>query len=243
MVWHLVSGLKNAPVIARWTFFSKFWNLPSETSLWALGPKYGQNWGFLVVLTPQMAISHLVMTIGVGISQKKNIKNFDHVQILWNDPYTIWHLHFIIWPQVKRIEPFPKMLMTVRLYFMMRWWQWLNMWRTLLTPGSLSGDWCLVLGSGHRLLSTYLKVVVLLYPETVHHHLTTWHGKSISIFCTLPKSCQAQGPLSRPLLVNSWTSLQNVKRGPWDRVCNGLATNTRWWLGGRVNVRWTSGNI
>ena len=71
MVWHLVSGLKNAPVIARWTFFSKFWNLPSETSLWALGPKYGQIWGFLVVLTPQMAISHLVMTIGVGISQKK----------------------------------------------------------------------------------------------------------------------------------------------------------------------------
>ena len=40
-----------------------------------------------MVLTPQMAISHLVMTIGVGISQKKNIKNFDHVQILWNDPY------------------------------------------------------------------------------------------------------------------------------------------------------------
>ena len=27
------------------------------------------------------------MTIGVGISQKKNIKNFDNVQILWNDPY------------------------------------------------------------------------------------------------------------------------------------------------------------
>ena len=89
MVWHLVSGLKNAPVIARWTFFSKFWNLPSETSLWALGPKYGQIWGFLVVLTPQMAISHLVMTIGVGISQKKNIKNFDHVQIMWNDPYIL----------------------------------------------------------------------------------------------------------------------------------------------------------
>ena len=41
-----------------------------------------------MVLTPQMAISHLVMTIGVGISQKKNIKNFDDVQILWNDPYT-----------------------------------------------------------------------------------------------------------------------------------------------------------
>ena len=41
-----------------------------------------------MVLTPKMAISHLVMTIGVGISQKKNIKNFDHVQILWNDPYT-----------------------------------------------------------------------------------------------------------------------------------------------------------
>ena len=42
-----------------------------------------------MVLTPQMAISHLVMTIGVGISQKKNIKNFDDVQILWNDPYII----------------------------------------------------------------------------------------------------------------------------------------------------------
>ena len=37
-----------------------------------------------------MAISHLVMTIGVGISQKKNIKNFDHVQILWNDPYILY---------------------------------------------------------------------------------------------------------------------------------------------------------
>ena len=24
------------------------------------------------------------------------------------------------------------------------------------------------------------------------------------------------------VLVNSWTSLQKVKRGPWDRVCNGL---------------------
>ena len=43
-----------------------------------------------MVLTPQMAISHLVMTIGVGISQKKNIKNFDHVQILWNDPYILF---------------------------------------------------------------------------------------------------------------------------------------------------------
>ena len=42
-----------------------------------------------MVLTPQMAISHLVMTIGVGISQKKNIKNFDDVQILWNDPYIL----------------------------------------------------------------------------------------------------------------------------------------------------------
>ena len=30
------------------------------------------------------------MTIGVGISQKKNIKNFDHVQILWNDPYAFY---------------------------------------------------------------------------------------------------------------------------------------------------------
>ena len=35
-----------------------------------------------------MAISHLVMTIGVGISQKKNIKKFDLVTILWFDPYT-----------------------------------------------------------------------------------------------------------------------------------------------------------
>ena len=42
-----------------------------------------------MVLTPQMAISHLVMTIGVGISQKKNIKNFHDVQILWNDPYIL----------------------------------------------------------------------------------------------------------------------------------------------------------
>ena len=40
-----------------------------------------------MVLTPQMAISHLVMTIGVGISQKKNIKKFDLVTILWFDPY------------------------------------------------------------------------------------------------------------------------------------------------------------
>ena len=46
-----------------------------------------------MVLTPQMAISHLVMTIGVGISQKKNIKNFDDVQILWNDPYTNLQIH------------------------------------------------------------------------------------------------------------------------------------------------------
>ena len=36
-----------------------------------------------------MAISHIVMTIGVGKNQKKNIKNFDHVQILWNDPYIL----------------------------------------------------------------------------------------------------------------------------------------------------------
>ena len=43
-----------------------------------------------MVLTPQMAISHLVMTIGVGISQKKNIKNFEDVQILWNDPYGLF---------------------------------------------------------------------------------------------------------------------------------------------------------
>ena len=45
-----------------------------------------------MVLTPQMAISHLVMTIGVGISQKKNIKKFDLVTILWFDPYIIWPL-------------------------------------------------------------------------------------------------------------------------------------------------------
>ena len=51
--------------------------------------KYGQIWVFLVVLTPQMVISHLVMTIGVGISQKKNIKKFDLVTILWFDPYRI----------------------------------------------------------------------------------------------------------------------------------------------------------
>ena len=47
---------------------------------------------FKVVLTPQMAISHLNMTIEVGISQKKKSKYFtppDHVQILWNDPYIL----------------------------------------------------------------------------------------------------------------------------------------------------------
>ena len=43
-----------------------------------------------------MAISHLVMTIGVGISQKKNIKNFDHVQIMWNDPYIFNDSDFLI---------------------------------------------------------------------------------------------------------------------------------------------------
>ena len=42
-----------------------------------------------MVLTPQMAISHLVMIIGVGISQKKNIKKFDLVTILWFDPYIV----------------------------------------------------------------------------------------------------------------------------------------------------------
>ena len=45
-----------------------------------------------MVRTPQMAISHLVMTIRGGISQTKNIKNFDDVQILWNDPYIIYVL-------------------------------------------------------------------------------------------------------------------------------------------------------
>ena len=48
-----------------------------------------------MVLTPQMAISPLVMTIGVGISQKKNIKKFtpsDDVQILWNDPYILGYI-------------------------------------------------------------------------------------------------------------------------------------------------------
>ena len=45
-----------------------------------------------MVLTPQIAISHLVMTNGVGISQQKNMKNFDDVKILWNDPYTVGHV-------------------------------------------------------------------------------------------------------------------------------------------------------
>ena len=35
------------------------------------------------------------------------------------------------------------------------------------------------------------------------------------------------------VLVNSWTSLQNVKIGPWDRVCNGLRSGEL-----QVNVRW-----
>ena len=50
-----------------------------------------------MVLTPQKAISHLVMTIEVGISKKKNIKNFDHVQILWNDPYMLFLTFLHMW--------------------------------------------------------------------------------------------------------------------------------------------------
>ena len=34
-----------------------------------------------------MVISDIVMTIGVGISQKKKIKNLTPVTILWFDPY------------------------------------------------------------------------------------------------------------------------------------------------------------
>ena len=58
--------------------------------LWVLGPKYGQNCGFLVVLTPQMVISDIVMTIGVEISQKKKMKNLTPVTILWFDPYAFF---------------------------------------------------------------------------------------------------------------------------------------------------------
>ena len=36
-----------------------------------------------------MAIYHLVMTIRVGIYPKKKFKKFDHVQLLWNDPYKL----------------------------------------------------------------------------------------------------------------------------------------------------------
>ena len=32
------------------------------------------------------------MTIRVGIYPKKNIKKFDHVQLLWNDPYKDWKI-------------------------------------------------------------------------------------------------------------------------------------------------------
>ena len=35
-----------------------------------------------------MVISDIVMTIGVGISQKKKMKNLTPVTILWFDPYT-----------------------------------------------------------------------------------------------------------------------------------------------------------
>ena len=51
-----------------------------------------------MVLTPQMAISHLVMTIGVGISQKKNIQKFDLVTILWFDPYVKFTIHVNLFP-------------------------------------------------------------------------------------------------------------------------------------------------
>ena len=58
-----------------------------------------------MVLTPQMAISHLVMTIGVGISQKKNIKKFDLVTIiLWFDPYIFFCCHHF-W-QYKNLQIF-----------------------------------------------------------------------------------------------------------------------------------------
>ena len=36
-----------------------------------------------------MVISDIVMTIGVGISQKKKMKNLTPVTILWFDPYVI----------------------------------------------------------------------------------------------------------------------------------------------------------
>ena len=42
-----------------------------------------------MVLTPQMVISDIVMTIGVGISQKKKMKNLTPVTILWFDPYIL----------------------------------------------------------------------------------------------------------------------------------------------------------
>ena len=50
-----------------------------------------------------------------------------------------------------------------------------------------------------------------------------FQGEAVFLIVYNHQNCQAQRPLSRPLLVNSWTSLRNVKRGPWDRVCNGLA--------------------
>ena len=37
-----------------------------------------------------MVISDIVMTIGVGISQKKKMKNLTPVTILWFDPYVFF---------------------------------------------------------------------------------------------------------------------------------------------------------
>ena len=50
------------------------------------------------------------------------------------------------------------------------------------------------------------------------------------------ESMRNEDPLSCPgeLLVNSWISLRNIKRGPWDRVCNGLIHH-----GLMVRWRWT----
>ena len=61
-----------------------------------------------MVLTPQMAISPLVMTIGVGISQNKISKIVtpsDDVQILWNNPDTKhWFGKDYLFGKYKRIK-------------------------------------------------------------------------------------------------------------------------------------------
>ena len=49
--------------------------------------QYIAKLGLFVVLTPQIVISHQIMTIGMGIHHKilsKNITPPDFVQILWN---------------------------------------------------------------------------------------------------------------------------------------------------------------